>query len=142
MIKDETNLTDVMVRHPKWEKVEVGYEFQPGESFRCEGEHGAFEHRGYFPLTVHDDGYVYFRDTTWQPPVEPLKVGDLIETVGQAASLPVGTIVVSTCNTPIRKVDMGVWRQVNAERALLLDDPEMSGYGDRIIHLPNNYYAE
>ena len=135
MSKDETNLTDAMVRHPKWEKVEVGYEFQPGEPHRYEDEYGAVEHREHYALTFHDNGYVYFRDTTWQPPVKPLKVGDLIETVEQAESLPIGTIVVSRLNAPIRKANTDEWRRVDKEALII--DIHMAGQGDRIIYLPS-----
>lgn len=88
---DNTPLTDVsgsMVRHPKWEKVEAGYEFLPGELRRYENEYGAVEHRRDYPFTDHGDGYAYFRDTTWQESVEPLKVGDIIETVDDLRRLP------------------------------------------------------
>ena len=139
MSKDETNLTDVMVRHPKWEKVEAGYEFQQGEPYRHENGYAAVERRRNYSFI--GDGCEYFRDTTWQAPVKPLKVGDLIETEEEVASLPIGTIVVSMTNEPIRKVDMDEWRRVNAGRGLLLADFEMTGQGDRIIYLPSGVSA-
>ena len=75
--------------------------------------------------------------TPCNPPPAPLKVGDLIDTVAQAESLPIGTIVVSMANETIRKADMDEWRRVNEERGFLLADFEMAGQRDRIIYLPN-----
>ena len=136
--KNNTPLTDVsgsMVRHPKWEKVEADYEFQPGEPYRHENGYTAVEGRRNHSFI--SDNYNYFRDTTWQAPVKPSKVGDLIETVEQAESLPIGTIAVSMVNEPIRKVGMNEWRLVNAERSQLVLDYMMADEGDRIIYLPS-----
>ena len=137
MIKDETNLTDVMVRHPKWEKVGVGYAFQTGEPKRVESPNGTAGEN----VTAHiyiisaREQNTYFRDITWQPPIEPPKVGDLIETVEQAESLPIGTIAVSRLNTPIRKVGIDAWQRVGGTAGPFADR-SMAGYGDRIIYLP------
>ena len=143
---EETKMTDVsgsMVRHPKWEKVEAGYEFQTGEPLRCEDKYGAFEHRRNFPITDPGDGYTHFRDTTWQPPVKPLKVGDLIETVEQAESLPIGTIAVTKSNVAYRKAGMNEWRKDLGAASpfadyLMVVNIDMAGYGDRIIYLPSS----
>lgn len=140
MSKDETNLTDAMVRHPKWEKVETGYEFQAGEPYRRENRYVAVERRRNYSFI--GDGCEYFRDTTWQAPVKPPKVGDLIETVEQAESLPIETMAVSRLNTAFRKEGMNEWRRVAEGGALMAVDFEMAGHGDRIIYLPGVYYAE
>lgn len=138
MSKDGTKMTDIsgsMVRHPKWEKVEAGYEFQPGEPYRHENGYAAVERRRNYSFI--GDGCEYFRDTTWQAPVKPSKVGDIIETVEQAESLPIGTIAVSMTNEPIRKVGINEWRLVNAERGQLIVDYMMADEDDRIIYLPS-----
>lgn len=142
MIKEETKMTDVsgsMVRHPKWEKVEAGYEFQTGEPLRCEDEYGAFEGRRNHSFI--SDNYKYFRDTTWQAPVEPLKVGDIIETVEQAEWLPIGTIAVTKRNAAFRKAGMNKWWWVD-EEICQISNIDMAGDGDRIIYLPSGDFNE
>ena len=129
-----TDVSGSMVRHPKWEKVEADYEFQPGEPYRHENGYAAVEGRRNHSFI--SDNYKYFRDTTWQAPVKPSKVGDLIDTVEQAASLPVGTIAVSWDNTAIRKVGIGAWQRVGGTTGPF-SDYCMAGYGDRIIYLPS-----
>ena len=131
-----TDVSGSMDRHPKWEKVEAGYEFQTGEPLRCEGEYGAFEHRRNFLFTDPGDGYTHFRDTTWQPPVKPLKIGDLIDTVAQAESLPIGTMAVTKRNAAFRKVGVNEWWWVD-EEICQINNIDMAGDGDRIIYLPN-----
>ena len=132
------DLTDVMVRHPKWEKVEADYEFQPGEPYRHENGYVAVERRR--NSSFIRDGCEYFRDTTWQPPVKPLKVGDLIETVEQAALLPIGTIAVTKGNTAFRKAATNEWWWVDKGTPII--DMHMAGYGDRIIYLPSGDFSE
>ena len=122
-----------MVRHPKWEKVEADYEFQQGEPYRRENGYVAVERRRNYSFT--GDGCEYFRDTTWQAPVKPLKLGDLIETVEQAASLPIGTIAVSPGNEAFRKAATNEWWWVDIDA--LITDIHMAGHGDRIIYLPS-----
>ena len=137
---------DTLERAPWWEKVQPGYEFQPGEPYREECAGRAWEHSNegpYRPISsfAHEGSlFRYFRDTRWQPPVKPLKVGDLIDTVAQAESLPIGTIAVSRLNTPIRKANTDEWRRVDKE-ALIIDS-HMAGYGDRIIYLPSGDFNE
>ena len=129
---------DSLERAPWWEEVGVGYAFQTGEPYRVELPSGvASEHTTTHIYTIHTNSQnTYFRDTRWQPPVEPPKVGDLIETVDQAESLPIGTIAVSRLNTPIRKVGIDAWQRVGGTAGPFADR-SMAGYGDRIIYLPS-----
>ncbi len=127
-------------RAPWWEEVGSGYEFQAGEPYRYESR-GVDARElawvgGDTPNTSPERG-TFFRDTRWQPPVKPLRVGDLIETVEQAASLPVGTITVTEGNTAFRKVGVNEWRQVTNLRTVPLADIHVADDGDRIIYLPS-----
>lgn len=59
----------------------------------------------------------YFRDTRWTPPLPPLKVGDVIETVEDLERLPVGAGVVGEDGDIAQKrwdrlwvyVALGIW---------------------------------
>ncbi len=138
-----TAVFDTLTRAPWWEEVEVGYEFQPGEPGRYESDRGVSERAtpgGHLPIIAAERG-TYFRDTRWQPPVKPLKVGDLIDTEEQAESLPVGTIAVTKRNAVFRKEGIGAWQQVN-EEIYQIGDREMAGQGDRIIYLPRGDFNE
>ena len=91
-----TAVSDSLTRAPWWEEAEVGYEFRQGEPYRVELSSGvASEHTTTHIYTIHTNSQsTYFRDTRWRPPVKPLKVGDLIETVEDLERLPVGAGVV------------------------------------------------
>ena len=115
----------------------------PGEPYRHESPSGKAGE--YVTTRIHtaraSDPYTYFRDTRWQPPVKPLKVGDLIDTEEQAESLPVGTIAVTKRNAVFRKEGIGAWQQVN-EEIYQIGDREMAGDADRIIYLPSGDFNE
>ena len=134
-----TAVFDTLERAPWWEEVEVGYEFRQGEPHHVESPTGIASERpttyAFTISTAHQA--TYFRDTRWQPPVKPLKVGDLIETEEQAASLLIGTIAVSPGNTAFRKVGINEWRRVTNSPTVPLSDFEIAGKGDRIIYLPS-----
>ncbi len=138
-----TAVFDTLARAPWWEEVESGYEFMPGEPYRHESPSGKAGE--YVTTRIHtaraSDPYTYFRDTRWQPPVKPLKVGDLIDTEEQAESLPVGTIAVTKRNAVFRKEGIGAWQQVN-EEIYQIGDREMAGQSDRIIYLPRGDFNE
>ena len=132
-----TAVFNSLERAPWWEQVDADYEFQDGQHYRCEFTDGvSAEGRGFGSMSL-DPRHKVFRDTRWQPPVKPLKVGDLIETVEQAASLPIGTITVTDGNTAFRKVGVNEWRQVTNLRTVPLADIHVADDGDRIIYLPS-----
>ncbi len=138
-----TAVFDTLARAPWWEEVESGYEFMPGEPYRHESPSGKAGE--YVTTRIHtaraSDPYTYFRDTRWQPPVKPLKVGDLIDTEEQAESLPVGTIAVTRGNVAIRKVSIGEWQRLG-ERGFRIADLRMAGDADRIIYLPSGDFDD
>ena len=134
-----TAVFDTLKRAPWWEEVGSDYRFGVNEPGRIEGPVTTVE------ALVEECGTIdgglgpnerMFRDTRWQPPVKPLKVGDLIDTEEQAASLPVGTIAVSRFGTPIRKASTDEWQGVD-EEIYQISDIDMAGDGDRIIYLPS-----
>ena len=79
--------------------------------------------------------------TPCNPPTPPFAVGDVIDTVEQAESLPVGTIAVSRANAAFRKVGTNKWWWVDGKASPSADyfmaaDLDMAGNGDQIIYLP------
>lgn len=129
---------DTLERAPWWEEVTDGNTVVPaGCPVRREVATGDATERTYastFTAWQWLGKARVFIDTRWTPPTPPLAVGDVIETVEQAESLPVGTIAVSRLNTPIRKANTDEWRRVDKEALII--DIHMAGQGDRIIYLP------
>ena len=74
-----TAVSDSLTRAPWWEEAEVGYEFQDGQPYRCELADGVNGEGSAFGSMSLDPRHKVFRDTRWQPPVKPPKVGDVIE---------------------------------------------------------------
>lgn len=96
-VKTAIAIFDSLERAPWWEEVGAGYEFHAGEPYRYESR-GADARElawvgGNAPNASPERG-TFFRDTRWRPPVKPLKVGDVIETVEDLERLPVGAGVV------------------------------------------------
>ena len=131
---------DTLERAPWWEEVTDGNTVVPaGCPVRREAAAGDATERTYastFTAWQWLGKARVFIDTRWTPPPAPLAVGDVIETVEQAESLPVGTIAVTKGNTAYRKVGAGKWQRIGGVTGTFADR-FMAGYGDRIIYLPS-----
>lgn len=86
-----TAVFDTLERAPWWGEVEEGYTLREGEPIRREfGDHsyeGVFKSSVKLAMKPH----AVFRDTRWTPPVPPvlpLAVGDVIETVEDLERMP------------------------------------------------------
>lgn len=76
-----------------------------------------------------------------RPEPDPLKVGDLVDTVDAAKQCPVGTVVVEEdpdhpFSAPAVKVDVASWMWHDGESARVNGDGLMSASTHRIVHLP------
>jgi hypothetical protein len=105
---------DSLERAPWWELTGGGYRFQPGEPWRSESPNGVAREGVTGPTGFRQwGGYPLFRDTRWTPPLAPLAVGDVIETVEDLERLPVGAGIVDCREKLARKGYEQRWNYAN-----------------------------
>ena len=142
-VPDIERIFDTLDRAPWWEEVEVGYEFMPDEPYHSESPHGSVsEHIATHTFTVLPVlKNTYFRDTRWQPPVKPLAVGDVIETVEDLERLPFKAVLTDCDNYAWQKVGLARLLCVTSDGFYTAEAGLKSG-PFTVVHLPKTEATE